>query len=72
MNQWNVLLALSFVAQSLASSVTAMSTQGRPVTDMRNDVALEYVSTSTQPYVVISLLILLMFAALPRAARSLS
>ena len=48
-----------------------MSTQGRPVTDMRNDVALEYVSTSTLPYVVISVLILLMLTALPRAARLL-
>ena len=33
------------VAQRLASPVTAMSTQGRPVTVTRNDVALEYVGT---------------------------
>ena len=48
-----------------------MSTQGRPITDARNDVALEYVSTSTLAF-MISLLILLMFETLPRAARSLS
>ena len=43
MNSWHVLLAFLLVTQCLASSVTAMSTQGRPVTDTRNDVTVEYV-----------------------------
>jgi hypothetical protein len=59
MSPWHVLLVFLLVAQSLASSVTAMSTHGRPVTDARNDVALEYVSTLTLPFVIIWLLILL-------------
>ena len=32
-----------------------MSAQGRPVTDTRNDVAVEYVSTGTLPYMMILL-----------------
>jgi hypothetical protein len=44
------------VAHGLASSVTAMSAQGRPVADTRSDVAVEYVSTRTLPFVMISLL----------------
>ena len=32
-----------------------MSAQGRPVTDTRNDVAVEYVSTHTLPYMMILL-----------------
>ena len=72
MTPWTSSLALLLVAASLALPVTAMSTQGRPMTDARSDVALEYVSTHTLAFMMISLLILLMFAALPRAARSLS
>ena len=53
MSPWHVLLVFLLVAQSLASSVTAMSTQGRPVTDARNDVAVEYVSTRTLVFMMI-------------------
>ena len=49
-----------------------MSAQGRPVMDTRSNAALEYVGTSTLAFVMISLLILLMLATLPWAARSLS
>ena len=42
-----------------------MSTQDRPMTDARNDVALEYVSTRTLAFMMISLLIWLMFVTLP-------
>ena len=47
MAPWTWLLGLLLVAQSLASSFTTMSVQGRPVVDARNDVALEYVSART-------------------------
>ena len=33
-----------------------MSAQGRPVTDTRNDVAVEYLRTRTSPCVMVSLL----------------
>ena len=49
-----VLLTFLLVAQSLASSVSTMSAQGRPVTDTRNDAAVEFVSTRTLPFVMIS------------------
>ena len=65
MTPWHVLLAFLLVARGLASSVTAMSTQGRPMTDARNDVALEYVGTHTLAFMMISLLILLMFVTIP-------
>ena len=65
MTPWQVLLASKPAAASLGSSVTTMSTQGRPMTDARNDVALEYVSTHTLAFMMISLLILLMFVTLP-------
>ena len=65
MTPWTSSLALLLVAASLASSDTAMSTQGRPMTDARNDVALEYVSTHTLAFMMISLLIWLMFVTLP-------
>ena len=48
----DALVTFLLVDQSLASSVTTMSAQGRPVTDTRNDVAVEYVSTSTLPFVI--------------------
>ena len=67
MSPWNTLLAFWLVSRGLASSVTTMSAQGRPVTDTRNDVAVEYVSTHTLVFMMISLLILLMFAALLRS-----
>ena len=54
MTPWRALLTFLFVARSLASSVTTMSAQGRPVTDTRNDAAVEYVSTRTLPFVLIS------------------
>ena len=72
MSPWHILSIFLLVAQSLASFVTAMSTQGRPVTDTLNGVAIEYLSTRTLLFVMAQLLILLMFATLPRAARSLS
>ena len=50
---WKVLLSFLLVAHSLASFITAMSAQGRPVVDPRNDVALNYVSTRTLRYVLI-------------------
>ena len=53
---WHVILPFLLVAQSLASSVITMSSKGRPVTDTRNDVTFEYVSTRTLPFVTISLL----------------
>ena len=59
MSPWDVLLVFLLVGQCLASPVTAMSTHGRPVTDARNDVALEYVSTLTLAFMTISLLFLL-------------
>ena len=55
MSPWNTLLAFWLVSRGLASSVTTMSAQGRPVTDTRNDVAVEYVSTGTLPYMMILL-----------------
>lgn len=42
MAPWTWLLGLLLVAQSLASSFTTMSVQGRPKADARSDVALEY------------------------------
>ena len=47
------LLTFLPVAQSLASSVTAMSAQGRPVADTRNGVAFEFVSASTLAFMII-------------------
>jgi len=47
MAPWTWLLGLLLVAQSLASSFTTMSVQGRPKADARSDVALEYVSART-------------------------
>ena len=44
------------VAHGLASSVTAMSAQGWPVTDTRSDVAVEYLSARTLPLMMILLL----------------
>ena len=55
MSPWNTLLAFWLVSRGLASSVTTMSAQGRPVTDTRNDVTVEYVSTHTLPYMMILL-----------------
>lgn len=54
MTPWRVLLTFLLVARSLASSVSTMSAQGRPVTDTRNDAAVEFVSTRTLPFVMIS------------------
>ena len=53
MTPWRFLLTFLLVARSLASSVTTMSDLGRPVTDTRNDAAVEYVSTRTLPFVMI-------------------
>jgi hypothetical protein len=47
MAPWTFLIGFFLVAQGLASSFTTMSTQGRPVADARNDVALNYVSART-------------------------
>ena len=58
MSPWKTLLAFWLVSRGLASSVTTMSTQGRPITDARNDVALEYVSTHTLAFMMISLKLL--------------
>ena len=55
MGPWNTLLAFWLVSRGLASSVTTMSAQGRPVTDTRNDVTVGYVSTHTLPYMMILL-----------------
>jgi hypothetical protein len=44
MAPWRLLLGFLLVAQVIASSLTTMSTLGRPVLDERNDVAVEYVS----------------------------
>ena len=38
------LLAFLLVANTLASAFTTMSAKGRPVTDPRDDAAIEYVS----------------------------
>ena len=51
---WATLLGFLLVGQSLASSSTTMSVKGRPVTDPRNDIALEYVGALTLPFVMIS------------------
>ena len=65
MTPCHVLLGLQARRRKPRISITAMSTQGRPMTDARNDVALEYLSTHTLAFMMISLLILLMFVTLP-------
>ena len=52
---WTFLLSFLLVTAGLASPLTTMNTGGRPVVDERNDAAVEYVSTRTLPFVLISL-----------------
>ena len=47
------LLAFLLVANTLASVFTTISTKGRPVTDPRDDAAIEYVSLRSLLFVVI-------------------
>ena len=53
---WATLLGFLLVGQSLSSPTATMSVKGKPMTDPRNDAALEYAGARTLPFVVISAL----------------